>query len=99
MGPGIFEFQSMMTTVVNSISGSMLSSIQTVAYTLMTICLVLGIFEAYTKGGDLRSLETTFLKYAVAAFTIGYWSNVFRTRSPDSTRSHLRLTTVLAGLT
>jgi hypothetical protein len=77
MGPGIFEFQSMMTTVVNSISGSMLSSIQTVAYTMMTICLVLGIFEAYTKGGDLRSLGTTFLKYAVAAFAIGYWSNVF----------------------
>ena len=77
MGPGIFEFQSMMTTVVNSISGSMLSSIQTVAYMLMTICLVLGIFEAYTKGGDLRSLGTTFLKYAVAAFAIGYWSNVF----------------------
>jgi hypothetical protein len=77
MGTGIFEFQSMMTAVVNGISGSMLSSIQTLAYTLMTICLVLGIYEAYVKGGDLRSLATTFLKYAVAAFVIGYWSNVF----------------------
>jgi hypothetical protein len=77
MGTGVFEFQSMMTTVVNSISGSMLSSIQTVAYMLMTICLVLGIYEAYVKGGDLRSLATTFLKYAVAAFVIGYWSYVF----------------------
>ena len=27
--------------------------------------------------GILRSLATTFLKYAVAAFAIGYWSNVF----------------------
>jgi hypothetical protein len=77
MGPGIFQFQSMMTTVVSSISGSMLSSIQTVAYMLMTICLALGIYEAYVRGGDLRSLATTFLKYAVAAFAIGYWSNVF----------------------
>jgi hypothetical protein len=77
MGTGIFEFQSMMTAVVNGISGSMLSSIQSVAYLLMTICLVLGIYEAYVKGGDLRSLATTFLKYAVAAFVIGYWSNVF----------------------
>jgi hypothetical protein len=67
----------MTTAVVNGISGSMLSSIQTVAYMLMTICLVLGIYEAYVKGGDLRSLATTFLKYAVAAFVIGYWSNVF----------------------
>jgi hypothetical protein len=77
MGPGIFQFQSMMTTVVSGISGSMLSSIQTVAYMLMTICLALGIYEAYVRGGDLRSLATTFLKYAVAAFVIGYWSNVF----------------------
>ena len=77
MGPGIFQFQSMMTTVVSGISGSMLSSIQTVAYMLMTICLALGIYEAYVRGGDLRSLATTFLKYAVAAFAIGYWSNVF----------------------
>jgi hypothetical protein len=77
MGPGIFQFQSMMTTVVSSISGSMLSSIQTVAYMLMTICLALGIYEAYVRGGDLRSLATTFLKYAVAAFAIGNWSNVF----------------------
>ena len=77
MNPGIFEFQSMMTSVVNGISGSLLTAVQSVAYTLMTICLVLGIYEAYVKGGDIRSLAATFLKYAVAAFVIGYWSNFF----------------------
>ena len=77
MQPGIFEFQSMLTSVVNGISGSLLTSVQSVAYVLMTICLVLGIYEAYVKGGDVRSLAGTFLKYAVAAFVIGYWSNFF----------------------
>ena len=77
MNPGIFEFQSMMTSVVNGISGSLLTAVQSVAYILMTICLVLGIYEAYVKGGDIRSLAATFLKYAVAAFVIGYWSNFF----------------------
>ena len=77
MKPGIFEFQSMITSVVNGISGSLLTSVQSVAYVLMTICLVLGIYEAYVKGGDIRSLAATFLKYAVAAFVIGYWSNFF----------------------
>jgi hypothetical protein len=77
MNAGIFEFQNMLTSVVNNISGTMLTSIQSVAYVLMTICLVLGIYEAYVKGGDLRSLAATFLKYAVAAFVIGYWSNFF----------------------
>ena len=77
MQPGIFEFQSMLTSVVNGISGNLLTSVQSVAYVLMTICLVLGIYEAYLKGGDIRSLAATFLKYAVAAFVIGYWSNFF----------------------
>ena len=54
MQPGIFEFQSMITSVVNGISGSLLTSVQSVAYVLMTICLVLGIYEAYVKGGDVR---------------------------------------------
>lgn len=77
MQPGIFEFQSMITSVVSSISGTLLSTEQSVAYVLMTICLVLGIYEAYVRGGDVRSLAGTFLKYAVAAFLIGYWSTFF----------------------
>jgi hypothetical protein len=43
----------------------------------MTTSLVLGIYEAFVKGGDIRSLAGTFLKYAVAAFVIGYWSSFF----------------------
>ena len=43
----------------------------------MTICLVLGIYEAYTRGGDLRSLAGTLLKYTVAAFLIGNWTAFF----------------------
>jgi len=77
MPTAIFEFQSMLISVVNNISGTLLSAEQSVAYVLMTICLALGIYEAYVRGGDVRSLAGTFLKYTVAAFLIGYWSNVF----------------------
>ena len=77
MNAGIFEFQSMMNSVIGGVGGSLLTSIQSFAYVLMTICLVLGIYEAYVKGGDIRSLASTFLKYAVAAFVIGYWTNFF----------------------
>ena len=73
----IFQFQAMLVAVVNAISGSMLSTEKTVAYVLMTICLVLGVYEAYARGGDIRSLAGTFLKYVVAAFLIGYWTNFF----------------------
>ena len=77
MPTGIFEFQTMLTSAVNGISGALLGTEQSVSYVLMTICLVLGIYEAYTKGGDLRSLAGTLLKYAVAAFLIGNWTAFF----------------------
>jgi hypothetical protein len=77
MPTGIFEFQSMLTSAVNGISGSLLGTVQSVSYVLMTICLVLGIYEAYTRGGDLRSLAGTLLKYTVAAFLIGNWTSFF----------------------
>jgi hypothetical protein len=73
----IFQFQAMLVAVVNAISGSLLSTEKTVAYVLMTVCLVLGVYEAYVRGGDLRSLAGAFLKYIVAAFVIGYWTNFF----------------------
>jgi hypothetical protein len=73
----IFQFQAMLVAVVNAISGSILSTERTVAYVLMTICLVLGVYEAYARGGDIRALEGTFLKYVLAAFLIGYWTNFF----------------------
>jgi hypothetical protein len=77
MNPGIFEYQSMITSVVKGIGGNLLVTIQGVAYVVMTICLVLGVYEAYSKGGEIRTLAGTFMKYAVAAFLIGYWSPFF----------------------
>ena len=50
MPTGIFEFQTMLTSAVNGISGALLGTEQSVSYVLMTICLVLGIYEAYTRG-------------------------------------------------
>ncbi len=77
MPTGIFEFQTMLTSAVSGISGSLLSTVQGVSYVLMTICLVLGIYEAYSRGGDLRSLTGSLLKYAIAAFLIGNWTAFF----------------------
>ncbi len=77
MPTGIFEFQTMLTSAVSGISGSLLSTVQGVSYVLMTICLVLGIYEAYSRGGDLRSLAGALLKYAIAAFLIGNWTAFF----------------------
>ncbi|MGB8481899.1 MAG: hypothetical protein WCE63_24125 [Acidobacteriaceae bacterium] len=73
----IFEFQTMMQTVLNGMAGNMIPAIQTVSYVLMVICLLLGIYEAYARGGDTRQLAATVFKYVVVAFVVGNWTTFF----------------------
>ena len=55
----IFQYQTMMQTVLNGMAGNVIPAMQTVSYVLMVICLLLGIYEAYAKGGDTRQLAAT----------------------------------------
>jgi len=50
MPTGIFEFQTLLTSAVNGISGSILGTEQGVSYVLMTICLVLGDLRGLYEG-------------------------------------------------
>jgi len=77
MDPAIFEFQTMMVTVLNGMASRMIPAIQNVSYVLMVACLVLGIYEAYAKGGDTRQLAATLFKYVVVAFIVGNWTTFF----------------------
>ena len=77
MDPAIFEFQTMMTTVLAGMAGRMIPAIQNVAYILMVIALLAGIYEAYAKGGDTRQLVATLFKYVVVAFIVGNWTTFF----------------------
>ena len=77
MDPGIFEFQTMMTTVANGMSGKMIPAIVNVAYIFMIISLMLGVYEAYARGGDTKGLAGTVMKFIVVAFIIGNWTTFF----------------------
>ncbi len=77
MDPGIFEFQTMMTTVANGMSGKMIPAIVNVAYVFMIISLMLGVYEAYARGGDTRGLAATVMKFIVVAFIFGNWTRFF----------------------
>ena len=77
MDPGTFEFQTMMTTVANGMSGKMIPAIVNVAYIFMLISLMLGVYEAYARGGDTKGLAGTVMKFIVVAFVIGNWSRFF----------------------
>ena len=73
----IFQYQTMMQTVLNGMAGNVIPAMQTVSYVVMVICLLLGIYEAYAKGGDTRQLAATVFKYVVVAFVVGNWTTFF----------------------
>ena len=77
MDPGIFQFQTMMTTVANGMAGNMIPAIVSVAYIFMIISLMLGVYEAYARGGDTKGLAATVMKFIVVAFIIGNWTRFF----------------------
>lgn len=77
MDPAIFEFQTMQVTVMNGMATRMIPSIQNVSYIIMVIALVVGIYEAYARGGDTRQLAGTLFKYVVVAFVVGNWTTFF----------------------
>jgi hypothetical protein len=77
MDASIFEFQTMMQTVQAGMAGKMIPALQTVSYVLMVICLLLGIYESFAKGGDTRQLTATVFKYVVVAFVVGNWTTFF----------------------
>ncbi len=77
MDPGIFEFQTMMNTVANGMAGKMIPAIVNVAYIFMIISLMLGVYEAYVRGGDTKALAGTVMKFIVVAFVIGNWTRFF----------------------
>lgn len=77
MDQSIFVFQTMMTTVIGGMSGKMIPAIQTVAYIIMVASLLLGIYEAFAKGGDTRQLVAAVFKYIVVAFIVGNWTTFF----------------------
>ena len=67
----------MVQTVQAGMAGKMIPALQTVSYVLMVICLLLGIYEAFAKGGDTRQLAATVFKYVVVAFVVGNWTTFF----------------------
>lgn len=77
MDSGIFEFQTMMQTVMSGMASKMIPAIQNVSYVVMIIALMLGVYEAFVKGGDTKALAGTVMKYIVVAFIVGNWTTFF----------------------
>ncbi len=52
------------------------STLQGVAYTVLIVTLLLGVYESFFAGGSLCQLAVTFVKFGVAAAVIGNWTDL-----------------------
>ena len=76
----MFFFQSMFQTVYNGITGSnTLNAVTTIAQGILLLCALFGLYEAYSRGGDARSLALTGVRFLFMGLVLAQYSNVFIT--------------------
>ena len=57
---------------------SMLTGIMGLAYTILLIGFLVGLYQAAMRGGDVRELGVSAIKYLVVAMVLANWSAAFR---------------------
>jgi len=75
----VFYFQRLLNQGLAGIDHtSMLAAITGIAYAILVIGFLLGLYQAAMRGGDLQSLAVTAIKYLVVAIIVANWATVFR---------------------
>lgn len=75
----MFYFQQLLQQGLDGIDRTaMLASVIGIAYTILLIGFLIGLYQAAMRGGDVQSLAITGIKYIVIAIILANWSTVFR---------------------
>jgi hypothetical protein len=75
----MFYFQQLLQQGLNGIDRTaMIPTVVGIAYTILLIGFLIGLYQAAMRGGDLQSLAVTGIKYLVIAIILANWSTVFR---------------------
>jgi hypothetical protein len=74
----MFFFQSMFQQVYTGITGSAtLSSVQTVAESILLLAALFAVYEAWARGGDVRALALAGGRYLLMGLILSQYANVF----------------------
>ena len=74
----MFYFQSLLNQALGGIdSTGMMPTIVGIAYGIMLVGFLIGLYQAVMRGGDVQALGVTAIKYIVVAIIIANWSTVF----------------------
>jgi hypothetical protein len=75
----VFYFEHLLNTALGAIDGTrVIPTITNVAFAILLIGFLVGLYQAALRGGDLQALAVTAIKYLVVAMILSNWTTVFR---------------------
>ena len=75
----VFYFQQLLNTALAGIDGTaIISTVTNIAFAILLIGFLIGLYQAAFRGGDLQALAGTAIKYLVVAMIVSNWAIVFR---------------------
>ena len=75
----MFYFEHLLNTALGAIdSTSVIPTITNMAFAILMIGFLVGLYQAALRGGDLQALAVTAIKYIVVAMILSNWTTVFR---------------------
>ncbi len=75
----MFYFQQLLNIALSGIDKTgIISAVTNVAYGILLIGFLIGLYQAVMRGGDVQALGVTVIKYLVVAIIIANWATVFR---------------------
>ena len=75
----MFYFEKLLNMAMAGIDGtSVIPTITNIAFAILLVCFLVGLYQSALRGGDIQSLAITAIKYLVVAMIIANWASVFR---------------------
>ena len=75
----MFYFEHLLNTAMGGIDAtSVIPTITNIAFAILLIGFLIGLYQAALRGGNLQALAITAIKYLVVAMIISNWATVFR---------------------
>jgi hypothetical protein len=75
----VFYFQHLLTQGLAGIDRmSIIPAVTGIAYTILLIGFLIGLYQAAMRGGDVQALGVTAIKYLIIAILLANWSTVFK---------------------
>ncbi len=75
----MFYFQTLLNQALAGIDGtSIIATVVSVAYGILLVGFLIGLYQAAMRGGDVQALGVTAIKYVIVAIIIANWTTAFR---------------------